>query len=121
MQGRIYRQREIKDPEVQLILKNDRAEKRQKWRKEEKRVRKSVAGRVNTRRARTNRRMFQCQELDRLLSGITTCFERDNLGQWQLYADRLPEVASYLDEAEWVLPRLRKILKYLPNELESHK
>lgn len=114
-EGRIHGRKVVTDPAVQLQLKTERAAKRQKWREKEFAARKSVAGRVNTRRGIRNRRTFQCRELDRLLSSLVECFERDSTGQWQLYEDRAHIARGLLDDISFELPKIRKIYKYLPD------
>lgn len=64
-------------------------------------------------------RISQLQEYDRLVMQFLDCLERDSLGAYQLYADRLQEMQVAAEDAFFMLPIIRKIARVPPSPLRT--
>lgn len=105
--GRRYRGAEITDESVRLKIANRRKELIKRYRKQ---FHARHPKKLN--RWRATKRGYQVTQLDRLLDLLFKCFERDDQGEWNLYADRMGGASEVLDEIEILLPLIRKALKY---------
>jgi hypothetical protein len=98
-EANIYRKRDIRGTEMQVKLRAQRQAKIKEW--------KQRNYKKNSKSLRKYKKVFALYELDRLLSKILDCFERDTTGEWQVYADRMEELRAILDETSWLLPKIR--------------
>lgn len=113
--GRIYRGRVIINVKLQEIIARRRAPLIEEWNQRRNRWKATKRGAVLNRRRQRSRiatiRTRCVEMLEKTLSQLVNCFEKDRESKYQIYADRLTETQDVVRQAEELLPLVRKTYK----------
>ena len=108
--GRVYRKREPVLESTKEIIAQRRQEEIRKRNHADMLYEQTKRGRLHKnytyRKRLTNLRKEQLQSLLKLLTIFLSCFERDQAGDYQIYADRMPELQGIIAVVQDMLPQI---------------